>query len=345
MRSTLAWLRRRGRNLRHLLIVGTNARARDIADRLESRPDLGYRLVGFVDDDWGGLDTFHRTGYPLVTDVGGLNDFLRENVVDEVIVALPLRSGYERIHDVLLACQQQGLLVRLVGTMFDQIPGRSAAETLGDQTLVAVHFEHERGAALLVKRAADVVLSTLLLIALSPVFVIVMVLIRATSGRPIFFVQERIGINKRPFRLYKFRTMVPDAEQRQPALELLNEASGPVFKLTRDPRVTRIGAFLRRTSIDELPQLLNVLKGDMSLVGPRPLPVRDVRGFSQVWHRRRFAVRPGITCLWQISGRSNVPFGTWMELDSQYIDQWSLWLDLKILIKTIPVVLKREGAV
>jgi lipopolysaccharide/colanic/teichoic acid biosynthesis glycosyltransferase len=165
-----------------------------------------------------------------------------------------------------------------------------------------------------------------------------------TSAGPVFFVQERVGINKRRFKVLKFRTMVVDAERRQQTLETLNEATGPVFKIRNDPRITPLGKFLRKTSIDELPQLCNVLNGDMSLVGPRPLPVRDYNGFSQDWHRRRFSVRPGITCLWQVNGRSRLPFEKWMELDMEYIDRWSLWLDLKILVKTVPAVLKGSGA-
>jgi lipopolysaccharide/colanic/teichoic acid biosynthesis glycosyltransferase len=179
---------------------------------------------------------------------------------------------------------------------------------------------------------------------LAPLMGVIALAIKSTSPGPVCFDQDRVGLNKRRFRLYKFRTMVVDAEQRLAELENRNEVSGPVFKMIRDPRLTPLGAFLRRTSLDELPQLLNVLRGDMSLVGPRPLPVRDYRGFTQDWHRRRFSVRPGITCLWQVCGRSAIPFDRWMELDMEYIDQWSLMLDMKILLKTIPAVLKRSGA-
>ena len=154
-----------------------------------------------------------------------------------------------------------------------------------------------------------------------------------------------MGLNKRRFKLYKFRTMTDGAEARQEELECFNEACGPVFKIKNDPRITRLGRFLRKTSIDELPQLFNVLKGDMSLVGPRPLPVRDYNGFSEDWQRRRFSVRPGITCLWQVNGRSNTSFEHWMELDMKYIDTWSFQLDLKILLLTIPAVLRGSGAV
>jgi lipopolysaccharide/colanic/teichoic acid biosynthesis glycosyltransferase len=183
-----------------------------------------------------------------------------------------------------------------------------------------------------------------LLIALAPVFLVVTVLIKLTSEGPILFRQERVGLNKRKFLIYKFRTMVPDAEKMLPAIEKLNEASGPVFKIKNDPRMTQIGRFLRRASIDELPQLFNVLKGDMSLVGPRPLPVRDYEGFNADWQRRRFSIRPGITCLWQINGRSAISFEKWMQMDLQYIDEWSLWLDLKILARTVPAVLRGSGA-
>ncbi len=200
------------------------------------------------------------------------------------------------------------------------------------------------GWPVVVKRTLDFCLSYVLLVLLSPLFVVVGLLIKVTSQGPLFFSQERVGLNKRKFRLYKFRTMIAEAEQKLSEVEHLNEVSGPVFKIKDDPRLTTIGKFLRKTSIDELPQLFNVLKGDMSLVGPRPLPVRDVDGFGKDWQRRRFSVRPGITCLWQVNGRSDIPFENWMELDIQYIDQWSLWLDVKILAQTIPAVLRGSGA-
>jgi exopolysaccharide biosynthesis polyprenyl glycosylphosphotransferase len=200
------------------------------------------------------------------------------------------------------------------------------------------------GWALLVKRVLDTIISLSCIIFFAPILLITAALIKLTSPGPIFFVQKRVGLNKRLISVYKFRTMVPNAEQKQSELEHLNEVGGPVFKIKNDPRVTRLGKFLRKTSVDELPQLFNVLKGDMSLVGPRPLPVRDYRGFNRDWHRRRFSIRPGITCLWQINGRSSVSFERWMELDLEYMDRWSVWLDLQILIRTIPAVLKGSGA-
>jgi exopolysaccharide biosynthesis polyprenyl glycosylphosphotransferase len=194
------------------------------------------------------------------------------------------------------------------------------------------------------KRVLDIVFSVILLVLLAPVFVVVAVLIQLYTPGPVLFRQERIGLNKRRFLIFKFRTMVRNAEKMMAELESHNEVSGPVFKIKKDPRITPIGRVLRRTSIDELPQLFNVLKGDMSLVGPRPLPVRDYEGFSEDWQRRRFSVRPGITCLWQVSGRSALPFEQWMKLDLQYMDEWSLWLDIKILAQTVSAVLKGTGA-
>jgi lipopolysaccharide/colanic/teichoic acid biosynthesis glycosyltransferase len=190
----------------------------------------------------------------------------------------------------------------------------------------------------------DVVVSLTLLILFAPLLLAVALLIPLTSTGPALFRQERVGLNKRRFLIFKFRTMVPNADKMLADLERFNEVSGPVFKIKHDPRVTPLGRILRRTSIDELPQLFNVLTGDMSMVGPRPLPVRDYEGFSEDWQRRRLSVRPGITCLWQVNGRSSVGFEKWMQLDIQYMDEWSLWLDLKILARTVPAVLKGSGA-
>jgi lipopolysaccharide/colanic/teichoic acid biosynthesis glycosyltransferase len=187
----------------------------------------------------------------------------------------------------------------------------------------------------------------LLLIAVSPALLLTAILVKLTSPGPVFFVQKRIGLNKRIFNIYKFRTMVVDAEQKLQEIEHLNEVSGPVFKIKNDPRMTSIGRFLRKTSFDELPQLFNVLAGDMSLVGPRPLQLRDYELLTETgedWQRCRFSVRPGITCLWQVNGRSSLPFHRWMELDLQYVRTWSLWLDLQILARTVPAVLRGSGA-
>jgi exopolysaccharide biosynthesis polyprenyl glycosylphosphotransferase len=344
LRRLLASLRRRGRNLRQMLVLGTNSRAIDFARRIQAKPELGYRLLGFVDDDWQRMAEFKQTEFRLVTDHSGLPEFLRRNVVDEVATYLPLRSFYGRSFAAAALCEQHGIIMRFDGDIFGLKKARSTPEEFDGDHHVATHTGVSEWLPLLVKRMSDIVFSFLLLLLLAPVFVIVALLIKLSSDGPIFFRQERMGLNKRKFPILKFRTMVPNAEKMLAELEEQNEVSGPVFKIRKDPRITPIGKVLRRTSIDELPQLINVLRGDMSLVGPRPLPVRDYEGFNEDWQRRRFSVLPGITCLWQVSGRSSIPFEQWMKMDLQYMDEWSLWLDIKILAQTVSAVLKGSGA-
>ncbi len=344
LRFVLARIRIRGRNLRYMFVVGTNPRAVRFAQTIGTKPELGYRIVGFADDGWAGIEEFRRTGYALAGDLNSFPAFLRDRVIDEVVIGLPIKSFYTQISRIVAQCEEQGIIVRFVSDIFSPILARSKPEEFEENSVISFYTGNMHGWAVLVKRAFDFSLSLVLLIILTPLFVVTALLIKASSRGPVFFVQDRVGLSKRKFRLYKFRTMIPDAEKKLSELEHLNEVSGPVFKIKDDPRLTPIGKFLRKTSIDELPQLFNVVKGDMSLVGPRALPVRDCDGFDQDWHRRRFSVRPGITCLWQVDGRSSIPFDKWMELDMQYIDQWSLWLDLKILARTIPAVLRGSGA-
>ncbi len=344
IRKVLAWVRVRGRNLRYVLIVGTNQRAVQFAREIESRPELGFRLLGFAENDWRENDDFDEKGYKVVSDLDGFSSFIRESVVDEVVICLPIKSFYDRIKTMATQCAEQGVIVRYVSDFFNLEIIQSERDIFAGRTITSHYTGAMRGWQMSLKRVIDVVLSSIALLFLSPVVLLTALLIKATSPGPVFFIQERVGLNKRRFRLYKFRTMVTDAEKRQADLETLNEASGPVFKIRDDPRITPLGKVLRKLSIDEIAQLLNVLKGDMSIVGPRPLPVRDYKGFSEDWHRRRFSVRPGITCLWQVNGRNSIGFQKWMELDMEYIDHWSLWLDLKILVQTIPAVLKGSGA-
>jgi exopolysaccharide biosynthesis polyprenyl glycosylphosphotransferase len=269
-------------------------------------------------------------------------------VIDEVVIDLPLNTFYHEAMDIVDFCVKQGVVVRFISDSFYLLTNmnlaRSVVEEFHENVLITIYTGAMGGWPIMVKRVFDFVGSLLLIGIFSPVLLIISLLILATSGRPVFFIQERMGINKRIFPLFKFRTMVANAQQRQAELERFNEADGPVFKIKKDPRVTLIGRFLRKTSLDELPQLFNVLRGEMSLVGPRPLPVRDYKGFNQDWHRRRFSVKPGITCMWQIRGRSSLSFEQWMKLDIYYIDHWSLWLDFKILVLTIPEMLWGDGA-
>jgi exopolysaccharide biosynthesis polyprenyl glycosylphosphotransferase len=328
-----------------MLIVGTSARAVQFARRIENNAEFGYRIIGFVDDDWQGTEEFRGTGYKIVADFAGLRTFLRENVVDEVAMALPMRSLHSHASIVAALCEEQGIVLRFASNLFDLKTAKSRADEFEGHSVIT-HYTGGMtdGPSIMVKRAFDFMVSLVLIVMLSPVFLLAAALIKLSSRGPVFFVQNRLGLNKRRFKIYKFRTMVPDAEKKMKEVEHLNEVSGPVFKIKNDPRITGVGKFLRKTSIDELPQLFNVLNGDMSLVGPRPLPVRDYEGFSEDWQRRRFSVRPGITCIWQVGGRSSISFEKWMELDLQYIDKWSLWLDFEILLRTIPAVLKGSGA-
>jgi exopolysaccharide biosynthesis polyprenyl glycosylphosphotransferase len=345
LRLVLAEIRLRGRNLRHVLIVGTNPRAVKLASDLQADSALGYCILGFADREWPGMGEFRKSAWPLVCDFTGLPSFLRHSVVDEVMIALPMHTFYGEASRVVALCEELGITTHCLSRLFDLKAARTGVEVLDHESLITVQAGAMQGGAFLVKRVLDIAISLLCIILFAPVFLVVTLLIKFTSPGPIFFVQERVGLSKRLISVHKFRTMVQDAEQKQHQLERFNEASGPVFKIKNDPRITPIGRFLRKTSIDELPQLFDVLKGDMSLVGPRPLPMRDYRGFDKDWQRRRFSIRPGITCLWQIMGRSSVSFERWMELDMEYIDRWSVWLDLQILIRTIPAVLKGSGAV
>jgi exopolysaccharide biosynthesis polyprenyl glycosylphosphotransferase len=344
LRMALTFIRTRGRNLRDIIIIGTNSRALEFARRLVSRPELGCRIAGFVDQEWDGTALFRSSGFALASDFGDFPRFLRETVVDEVVVALPFRSMHAQAALIAALCEEQGITVRVLTSIFDLKLARSFAEELEGDALITHSTGRVEGWPIFAKRVLDLTISATVIICFSPILLVVAVLIKILSPGPVFFVQKRLGLNKRHFKVYKFRTMVADAEQRMGEIEHLNEVSGPVFKIKHDPRVTSFGRFLRKTSIDELPQLFNVLKGNMSLVGPRPLPIRDYKGFSEDWQRRRFSVKPGLTCLWQVRGRSSIPFDKWMELDLQYIDKWSLRLDFQILLLTIPAVLRGSGA-
>ena len=344
LRMVLAWIRKQGRNLRDVLIVGTNQRAVQFARKLVNHPETGYRVIGFVDEKWQGMGGFHDSEFALTCGFAGVPQFLRSSVVDEVVMALPMRSRYFEASQIAAYCEEQGITVRQLSNMFNLKLARASMEDWEGDSVITHRTGQINGWPVLLKRAVDLLGSAALLITISPALLVTAILIKLTSRGPVLFKQNRLGLNKRQFNIYKFRTMVADAEKRMHEVEHLNEVSGPVFKIKNDPRITPLGRFLRKTSIDELPQLFNVCKGDMSLVGPRPLPVRDYEGFSEDWQRRRFSVKPGITCLWQVAGRSSIAFEQWMELDLQYIDKWSLWLDFKILLLTIPAVLRGSGA-
>lgn len=331
-------------NRRHVLIIGTNRRAIRFAQRLESRPDSGYRIVGFADDEWAGSDKIRSTGH-LVTDLSGVEEFLRHRVVDEAAIYLPARSYYSQMAHIINVCKTQGIVARLPAIHFDTLAGRTSFDTFEGEPVARFYTGSINGWQIYVKRGLDIVISAVLLAILFPVFVGVVILIKLTSPGPAFFINPRLGLNKRRFRMIKFRTMVQQADKVMKSITHLNNEVGPGFKIKNDPRVTAVGRFLRKTSIDELPQLINVLKGEMSLVGPRPLTEWEFVRIQDDFIIRRFSVKPGLTGLWQISGRSNLNFDERIKLDLHYIDNWSLLLDCRLLLKTIPVVISCKGAV
>ncbi len=340
-RRTLLRAALRAGHRREVLIVGTNGRATAFARKLARRPELGCHVIGFADDlEWAAGRAPEDADIEILCGLPDLPALLRTRVVDEVLVFLPLKSLYEEGSAIVAACEDQGIPVKFPSALFHLRSARSWAEETETGPVITISHRVISGWPGLLKRAFDFWGAAALVVLVAPLLLGIALLVKLSSRGPVLFVQERLGLNKRLFELYKFRTMVVDAERRQAEIEHLNEASGPVFKIKNDPRVTTFGAFLRRTSLDELPQLFNVLAGDLSLVGPRPLPVRDYRQFEEDWHRRRFSVRPGITCLWQVAGRSDIPFERWMELDLEYIERWSLSLDLRILLQTPAVLLR-----
>jgi exopolysaccharide biosynthesis polyprenyl glycosylphosphotransferase len=325
---------------RNVLILGTGPRAMDLGRELDASGS-GDRVVGYLDGE--SPSASEELGDRYLGDLQDLERVVLKHAVDEVYVALPMRSHYAEIETALRVCERTGVRAKWLADIFESARGRRRYEVSERFSVISItgEAEHHR---LLLKRLVDVIGSAVGLVILFPVLTCAVLAIKLTSRGPVLYTQERFGHYRRRFRMYKLRTMVENAEELQTSLEPLNEATGAVFKIRNDPRVTSLGRFLRRTSIDEIPQLLNVLRGEMSLVGPRPLPLRDVGRFTEASLVRRFSVRPGMTGLWQISGRSELTFERWMELDMQYIDQWSLGLDLVIIARTIPAVLRTKGA-
>jgi exopolysaccharide biosynthesis polyprenyl glycosylphosphotransferase len=343
LRAIARRVRKYGRNLRNVIIVGTGDQAVELTSRLARREDLGYRVVGVIETgNWNGNGNGkgHANPFPIIAQVESL---LARQPVDEIFVALPLGESDALVRGLIAVCEEEGVTVRVLAHVANLYWAHARVDAVEGQPVLTIYTGAPDAFGLFFKRIIDLVGATVGLILLTPVFLIVALLIKFDSAGPVVFAQDRVGQNRRRFPAYKFRTMVVGAEKMQAALEPLNEAQGPVFKIANDPRVTRVGYWLRKLSIDELPQLVNVLKGEMSLVGPRPLPVRDVNRIDVRWHRRRFSVKPGITCLWQVNSREP-QFDEWVRSDMEYIDNWSLALDLKILAKTIPAVISGQGA-
>ena len=326
---------------RRVLIVGSGPRALELYRQTCASPQAECEFVGFVDSQ--AYSTSDEVASRMLGTLEQLEDLLMHHVVDEVVIALPIKSHYSEIQRALEDCERVGVDAKYLADAFRCSLTSAQYEDSGAFPAMSVKAVRE-DVRRIVKRVLDLSAALMALLLLAPLLILVALAVKLTSPGPAIFAQQRYGLRKRCFKMYKFRTMVSNAAELQASLEGCNEAHGPVFKIKKDPRVTRLGAFLRKTSLDELPQFFNVLKGDMSLVGPRPLPVRDVHLFRDAWLMRRFSVLPGLTCLWQISGRSSLGFDDWIALDLRYIDQWSLRLDLAILLKTVPAVLRGTGA-
>ena len=340
---------KRAFSTRKVLIIGTRERALEMIKAIVNNPESGYTLLGCLET----TDKQDRVGLKVYRDVeiiGTLGTFptlLLEKTVDEVIFALPLKI-VEDVNMYISFAEELGVNVRIMPDfqiqqiMFQPNTARIYLDQFIGQPTIALSSVSPREGELFVKTLIDYTGAFIGLILLAPLFIIVSILIKVSSPGPVFFVQERCGLNGRKFGLIKFRTMVMDAEKRLAELMAKNEMDGPVFKMKDDPRITPIGRFLRKTSIDELPQLFNVIKGEMSLVGPRP-PIPSEVELYKPWQRRRLSMKPGLTCIWQVSGRNNIEFERWMRLDLQYIDNWSLLLDFKLLLLTVKEVFCGDG--
>ena len=326
--------------VRDALIVGAGPRGQRLYRDLAASRSEEYNILGFLDSASEPPSQTHVG--PMLGRLEDLEGILMRSTIDEVLIALPIKSHYTEIQRVMESCERVGVRAKYLADLFETRGCVGEIEE-GRISVVATPKSPE-GWQLVAKRSIDVVGASAGLLVLAPVLLLAALAIRVTSPGPVLYAQLRYGLNRRLFRMYKLRTMVADADVLQAALEERNEASGPVFKIKQDPRITPVGRWLRRTSLDEFPQLINVLRGEMSLVGPRPLPVRDVTRFTEAALMRRFSVRPGLTCLWQISGRSTLSFDDWIRLDLEYIDRWSMRLDAWVLLRTIPAVMRGTGA-
>lgn len=327
---------------RHILIAGNGPKARHMGELISRYSEWGLSILGYVESNGEGAGSAETNGEVLGT-IAEIPRIVEENVVDEIIFVGSGPRDLGAFDEVLAFCKEQGIRTRVAADFFPAKVSKVSMEFLENIPVITFSTTPDHPLQLLLKRTMDIGLAALLLVALMPLLLILGFLVKITSRGPVIYRQVRCGLYGRRFTLYKFRSMRKGAEDVLWEIRHLNEMAGPVFKMRNDPRVTTLGRLLRKSSLDELPQLWNVLKGDMSLVGPRaPLP-EEVKEYTR-WQRRRLSVKPGITCLWQVSGRNEVDFHEWMKLDLQYIDNWSLLLDLKILLRTFPVVVLGKGA-
>jgi len=335
------YVHRQGLNTRRILVVGTGKRAQEFVKKVDGHPEWGFEILGAIDDEPG--RGVHQVGRLDV--IGTLEDIPRifhKDAVDEVVFVVP-RSRLNSLQDAIHKCETEGVVVTVAVDLFDTLLAKSSVTELDGMPLLHFKTTHAREWELLVKRIFDFAASGLGILVLSPFLLVTAILIKVTSKGPVFFKQNRLGLHGRRFTLYKFRTMRIGAHDILSNVTDLNDMTTPEFRDKKTSWITPVGRFLRKFSLDELPQLFNVFVGHMSIVGPRPTVPDEVEKYK-TWQRRRFSMKPGITCLWQVNGRNNIAFEDWMKLDLEYLDNWSLWLDAKILLKTVPVVLFGIGA-
>ncbi|MBI5058520.1 sugar transferase [candidate division KSB1 bacterium] len=336
------YLRAKGEFAKTILIVGSGDKAQRFLNALSEHAEWGIDLVGFVELDRNKIGK-EVMGAKILGGPEHLPEILHSYPIHEVVFAVPTRMLAD-CTDMLALCEQEGVRAVILSNFFSSLVAMVDAEVQYDQPVLIYSTNRHREWQLLVKRLIDLAVSLVLLVLLAPLLAVVAMLIKFGDGGPVFYTWKVVGQNKKNFTGYKFRTMVVNADLLKEKLLAQNEMKGIAFKMSKDPRITRVGHFLRKFSLDELPQLWSVLKGDMSVVGPRPPLETELKRFES-WHRRKLSVKPGLTCLWQVSGRSTITdFDEWVRLDLAYIDNWSLWLDFKILLKTIPVVLTGRGA-
>lgn len=334
----ISLMRSRGKGLRNVLVVGGDNMGRMVMNIMASEPGRGYRAVGFLCDQSNG--DFGR--FKWLGPVSKLGEVLRQDEVDEVFITAPA-SSRGRVMSITELCQRKRVPFKIVPDLYEISLSGVDMNDLGGIPLIGMRESSIQGVNLFLKRAMDLCVSAMVLVGASPVLLVVAAAIKLDSPGPVLFTQERLGRDGKPFKIYKFRSMKAEAEKEVAELVDLNEASGPLFKIRSDPRLTRVGRWLRRISLDEVPQLINVLKGEMALVGPRPPLASEVEVY-QDWHKKRLEVAPGVTGLWQVSGRSELPFDEMVMLDIYYIENWSPGLDAKILLRTLPAVLSGRGA-
>jgi exopolysaccharide biosynthesis polyprenyl glycosylphosphotransferase len=335
-----SWLRTRGVGVSNLLIVGAGELGRSVMRTVFARPDLGFRCAGFVDDDpQRGQTDIGR--FPALGEISALPGLLKQYNIDEVVVTLPW-SAQPKILEIVNLCQRRGVRARVVPSMLQINYSQVDVDDFGGIPVLGIRGRTVSPVNRLLKRVFDVFFGGLISLVTLPVVAVAALAIRWESPGAAIFRQERAGLDGKTFLIYKIRSMRADAEAQRDALEALNEADGPMFKIKEDPRITRIGRLLRRLSIDELPQFWNVLRGEMSVIGPRPALLTEVARYEE-WHRERLRVKPGISGLWQISGRSDLKFEEMVLLDVYYIENWTLGLDLKIMLQTVPYLLLNRG--